>query len=84
MIVGCYTMDLYCDDPMHNERFRPWTASTGIMYLCFPKYDSRPYNNTFSGRNAKECKYQAIRKGWTFKRDTCVCWACNEVNKETK
>lgn len=68
MIVGGYTLDLYCDGARHKE-------------LHPEKYDS--VDESFFGVDFSDCRKQARAKGWVFKNDknTVVCRVCSEAGK---
>jgi hypothetical protein len=57
MIVGCYTLHLYCDYPDDDYSHRGSGEWPG------PGYGS------FNGRTEAGSKREAIRKGWKFHRD---------------
>ena len=69
MIVGCYTLHLYCDDPTHFARRndRPWRESS--------------LDAEFTGNTETDCKRQARAKGWKFKADECTCPYCVTANR---
>lgn len=68
MIVGGYTLDLYCDDPRHAERNPSKTTSLDAQFV---------------GEGGGDCRNQARRKGWHLDlfKWTATCPACVKENK---
>lgn len=68
MIVGCYTMDLYCDVP--DAR-----AGTDHPPDEFP--------HVFTGQTARRCRRAAMARGWKFLRDgvRAVCPKCARADR---
>lgn len=63
MIVGCYSMDLYCDND-HK------TDGTAREYQL-----AKP--GQYTGHTEADCKRDARKEGWKFKRNGKVyCPAC--------
>lgn len=63
MIAEGYSMDLYCDYPHHTNN---------------SKYHEM-WQDQFVGKNRTDCKYQAQKIGWKFKKDgTVICPICNK------
>ena len=62
MEVGCYTLDIYCDCPLHTE------ITTGVKFkIVNPKQ--------YTGQTLQECRKKALKAGWIFhhnKRQTCI------------
>jgi hypothetical protein len=76
-MVGCYSLDLYCDDPTH----RAYDVG-GI---------SRP--GTYTGDTFTECARKARVDGWVINRKgkgggegwgRCLCAAHSRVRKDEK
>jgi hypothetical protein len=67
LIVGGYTLDLYCDGPRHRElhpvRTRSCDASIG-------------------GPTRRDCETQARNMGWKLKDDKCFCKRCRQAERE--
>lgn len=73
-LVGCYSLDLYCDGPLRSSH---------------PDTDlSMPHQ--FTGRTEAECIRAARAKGWQINRratsainDTgrAVCRSCRDINQ---
>lgn len=68
-VIGCYTLDLYCDtggDPYGGTcpQHRP-----GVQRLV-----------QFTGRTEADCLKQARRRGWTFKAGAtlAICPSCSQ------
>lgn len=66
MIVGCYTLDVYCDNedkcaakdlPIWDKNYLPWPCQ-------------------YTGRNSRECLQAAKSAGWKIKRDVAICAIC--------
>ena len=53
MIVGCYSLDLYCDGPEASA--------------CSPLRSNQPAQ--FTGQTERDCLRTARRVGWRFTRD---------------
>lgn len=68
MIVGGYSLHLYCDN--------------GPKCLLWPLMGNVSHSE-FDGDTERECRKEARKDGWTFKRDrktgaeTCYCKRCN-------
>lgn len=62
MIVGCYTLDLYCDDPEHA---RPIGMLIGAPFQ-------------YTGRTRTGCVQEAKADGWKLqdRADRAICPAC--------
>jgi hypothetical protein len=67
MIVGCYTLDLYCDGDPECPKSRCIKGST-------QNYPPAQY----TAENGADCRRQARRDGWilNMKEGTTVCRAC--------
>ncbi len=63
MIVGCYTMDLYCA----NWHDKDPSTCVGV---------SPGYAPQFTGQTEAQCKRQARKAGWKFSRWDAICPAC--------
>jgi len=65
MVVGCYTLDLYCDgDPECRMRKPTHQGSPPAQY---------------SADTEGECKALARKIGWVFRRDgTVLCRRCRK------
>lgn len=76
MIVGGYTINLYCDHPKHGKQttFSDGTVHVEVsaaqwVYLCIE----------FVGHSERECKQQARESGWVFKRGRkVICPFCSK------
>ncbi len=65
MIVGCYTLDLYCDTPeCENGRAVHTSNSDGIA--------SAPA--TFTAEHGSECRKDARRAGWRLELREGLAW----------
>lgn len=73
MIVGGYTLDLYCDDPKHHG----FTLDSGRHLVYLSDGATIDLIDSFVGRTDRECRKQARETGWIFKRDReVVCPFC--------
>ena len=71
MIVGCYSMHLYCD----KSSIAPGEVydDLGHIYHEFP--------HEFSGRTEAECKKSARERGWKFTgAGEAHCPKCTKAN----
>lgn len=72
MIVGCYSMHLYCDTG-NTEAGMP-----GDDGNTTPHDWERPGTAEFTGTSEADCKRQAVALGWRFTRDRrAICPMCN-------
>lgn len=69
MIVGCYTLDLYC---------RYSATSRSVKEGVTLPFDRRHYNNSAqtTGRNLREAKREAVEAGWRFSGGDVTCPEC--------
>lgn len=67
MIVGCYTLDLYCDGK---------GCLTNHPFGIGP--ESRYIPVQFTGETGQECRKEATRAGWVInnRAGTCLCPKC--------
>lgn len=75
MIVGAYSLHLYCDDPKHpNER------ATAVMgQAVWERYRSFQPGD-YSGNNRTDAVKQAKARGWTFnfEEGKAFCPCCSK------
>jgi len=65
VIVGGYSLHLYCDHPRHME-------------LHPNKYEA--IDGEYAGPTEVDCRKQAREKGWTFSRDgKAYCKKCRNL-----
>jgi hypothetical protein len=75
MIVGAYSLDLYCDndaEPTHHK-------IGGRLYVGTGQYpDLKELNDQYIGETFLECAKQARADGWKVdrKNDICLCPFC--------
>lgn len=72
MIVGCYTLDLYCDVPLDDWRHRVNTGYT------------RGYGVAqYTGKTGSGCRVQARYDGWKLDlaAGTATCPTCVKANR---
>lgn len=75
MIVGCYTLDLYCRFDGTSDGPQAGTVVHG--------YNSQPHQ--FTGPTLSNCRAQARKRGWTFEDDDdATCPMCNRRKAKTK
>lgn len=77
MIVGCYTIDLYCDgggDGYNCPNGREF-ESIRCGSSCYDSY---------AGTNERDCLAQARKMGWTFKENNtkAFCRYCSRGLKK--
>lgn len=71
-IVGCYTLDLYCD----NSNIPDGKVTDGIH-----RYDEFP--DSYSMELGSECRSLARKDGWLLKRNgDAICPKCNKRNRK--
>lgn len=72
MIVGGYTVHLYCETEGHEG----YTSEYGYhVKVAYGKYEI--LQNEFAGENERECLAQARRIGWRITRDRqAICPFC--------
>jgi hypothetical protein len=66
MIVGCYTLDLYCD------RDNP----DGYTIADIPEHGFREFPHQFTGHTEGVCMRDAKRRGWRFQDGKAYCPRC--------
>lgn len=75
MIVGCYSVDLYCDG---REGGIDPVCRVGYGYAGPPVY---------TGETEGECLRQARRDGWTFTREhprKAYCLSCSKKRRNKR
>lgn len=72
MIVGGYSLDLYCDHPEHDQWYRLKRGNTGSC-------DAQIFGETYGG-----CAQQARRRGWMLSRDGMRCLCPEHSGKRPK
>lgn len=60
MIVGCYTLDLYCDHPKHKDNVEI----------------SKRGAHQYTGITGGECRQAARRDGWKIRNNVAICPIC--------
>lgn len=75
MIVGGYTLDLYCDNKDKHT-----FLSSGGYYFISDTGNYIPINNQFTGEVYRECVKEAREAGWLVNRskDKCLCKYCKK------
>jgi hypothetical protein len=58
MIVGCYTVHLYCDGESHEG------YQSEFGYFVMTPGGREEIQNEFAGRNERDCLDQAKQVGW--------------------
>ncbi len=73
MIVGGYTLDLYCDGdyPGHAHG---WIDIEDVNRGTFPVQ--------FVGRSERECKAEARKHGWRLRNSKVLCPMCKKYAVE--
>jgi len=63
-IIGCYSIDIYCDVPDEKYEVHRWEASE--------ERNDMPWD--FTGKTRKGCKREALNAGWIIQDDgQCIC-----------
>lgn len=76
MIIGCYTLQLMCDHPEHKG----FTSDNGSSYFIKPDGTSEYLYDEFSANTERDCRKQAVLRGWVFKRGRrVICPFCAKV-----
>lgn len=78
MIVGCYTLDLYC---------RYWEDQPrGVSAFCNTNFDWNHKIFQYTGRTRAECLREARKDGWlvNLKTRKCICPECREKYAKRK
>lgn len=65
MIVDCYSMDLYCDNPQCNRR----ESHNDLAY---------PFPDQYIGRNRNQCVRDAKKAGWLIRGLVAICPFCSK------
>jgi hypothetical protein len=70
MIVGCYTLDLYCRNSAVSRKDR--------LHKCKGSEYDQP--GQFTGYNEREAKAEAKNLGWVFSKGDVTCpWCKNDA-----
>jgi hypothetical protein len=67
MIVGCYSLDLYCSIP-RPQHLNQWIDIDDVRRGKFPMQ--------FTGATERQCKAKARKQGWIFKGGDVICPDC--------
>lgn len=78
MIVGGYTLHLYCDDPAHKG-FRGEQAT-----YVYTDNGTVRLQDEFAGHNEQAARRAARQDGWVFRRDTVFCPECMKRRERAK
>jgi len=72
MIVGGYSLDLYCDN--QNSCRKHYQLDNSVLLI-----DNKQFCYHFAGNNFTECVKQAKQDGWIVdrKRSICLCPICS-------
>ncbi|MCQ8277968.1 hypothetical protein NFI95_05850 [Acetobacteraceae bacterium KSS8] len=71
-IVGCYDMHLYCDNTLPSSAKPVGGKSHG--------FNEFPWQGSGTCQTYSECKKEAQKAGWSFKRDgSVICPRCSRV-----
>jgi len=66
MIVGGYSLHLYCDGPFHAE----------LHPVRLTSLDAE-----FEGHDERDCNRQAKRRGWHLRKGIAICPDCYAVTR---
>lgn len=73
MIVGCYSLDLYCArDKISNG---PEAGTATHPYDYFP--------HQYTGTNERDCRAQARKRGWRFYGGEAYCPLCERGKRNS-
>lgn len=64
MIVGCYSVHLYCE---------------AVGHLEFPQIDEPILRKEFTGQNERECFQEARNAGWKIIKRIPICHRCIRI-----
>jgi hypothetical protein len=72
MIVGCYSLDLYCDNVLSKDEDL-------FGGLNGDKHEYREFPKTYTGNTRQEAERQARKEGWMINNKTgiCLCPKCS-------
>lgn len=73
MIVGCYSLHLYC---VYDELPTWYHHEHGDEPVPFGFHAYREFPAEFDGRTEAECKRQARKRGWKFRDGDVLCPRC--------
>ena len=68
MIIGCYVLDLYCDN---DESIHPHLHDYSLPDLS---------RDTYTGYDRADCISQARKDGWVISGKRQICPYCKEKN----
>lgn len=69
-VIGCYSLDLYCD-----------TGGDPYGGTCPSHVPGRTACAQFTGRSERDCLSQARKRGWTFHTGRAYCPRCSKARK---
>ncbi len=75
MIVGCYSLELYCDKAANDTDIHGSPQDPIHKYREFPEI--------FTGNRRQDCERQARKRGWLINNATgvCLCPRCSGKKK---
>jgi hypothetical protein len=76
MIVGCYSLHLYC---ANAERFAGALGAAPKPDTCLRPLAVRQGPAEFTGQTAKAARREARKAGWRFTRDDVLCPPCGKA-----
>ncbi len=79
MWVGCYTLDLYCDNYINNPSVTEYTNGYVSDKLG---HRMGEFPHQYTHELGAKCRSRARRDGWVFARDgTTICPTCSKKLK---
>lgn len=71
MIIGCYSLELYCDKAA-DETSIDGSNRDGI-------HEYKEFPSTFTGERRQDCEREARKMGWMINNETgiCLCPKCS-------
>ena len=77
MIVGCYTLDLYCEN---EGTYNVWGEDGRELYDEYG-HQHNEFPHTFADEYGSKCRSEARAKGWLLGRGKALCPKCSGKGK---
>lgn len=76
MWVGCYCLDLYCENYTDTSQF---TQDAAGRLVDAVGHEFRGYPRQYTAETGTECRSRARKAGWLLRRDgTALCPLCRK------